>query len=507
MKFGKRLRTQIEDMLPEWRNHFLSYKQLKKRLKTLNGSQDGGSPPRQLPSGDLFATGRNGAGGGGGLFPQEGLDAPVQGPFTIEEEEFVKLLNEELKKFNTFFMGKEEDFVMRYDHLRRKLEQLTAACDADDVTECQKCAESVNDVRRDIVTFHGELVLLENYSSLNYTGLAKILKKHDKRTGMLLRVPYLQTALRQPFYTTEQLTKFMRWCEEKLQFLLGCCHAHDLCDHAGSYDVKLMEDSPVEVTGTMRDIYRSTVAALRSLQELRNSSTPSVIPMPPIVVNRARSGGSSSPIPPGWNVADSRGSGSEGADGASGGALVNGFGKSGHHSTYWLTDSDEFDDDDENSPTARPVDCERDTVGAGRRRSPPPMGGRGAAQRGEDVSMAVGDKPALPDGTANTEAQCNAKPGEGAAPPRTVREGTACENTAAYEERSATERQDSPDRGRSLVEGGGDSNKGGVIDPEELQLGESDRTGGARDRNSGVVIASEQWQLGQRDRTREDACG
>jgi hypothetical protein len=43
----------------------------------------------------------------------------------------------------------------------------------------------------------GAQVLLENYSSLNYTGLVKILKKHDKRTGMLLRMPYINNVLRQ----------------------------------------------------------------------------------------------------------------------------------------------------------------------------------------------------------------------------------------------------------------------------------------------------------------------
>lgn len=40
-------------------------------------------------------------------------------------------------------------------------------------------------------------VLLENYSNLNYTGLVKILKKHDKRTGLFLRHPFITTVLRQ----------------------------------------------------------------------------------------------------------------------------------------------------------------------------------------------------------------------------------------------------------------------------------------------------------------------
>ncbi|KAK6158315.1 hypothetical protein DH2020_005629 [Rehmannia glutinosa] len=49
-------------------------------------------------------------------------------------------------------------------------------------------------IRKEIVNFHGEMVLLMNYSNVNYTGLAKILKKYDKRTGRVLRLPVIQKA-------------------------------------------------------------------------------------------------------------------------------------------------------------------------------------------------------------------------------------------------------------------------------------------------------------------------
>ena len=41
------------------------------------------------------------------------------------------------------------------------------------------------------------MVLLLHWSSLNYVGITKILKKHDKCTGLLLRSPYLRNVLRQ----------------------------------------------------------------------------------------------------------------------------------------------------------------------------------------------------------------------------------------------------------------------------------------------------------------------
>ena len=46
------------------------------------------------------------------------------------------------------------------------------------------------------------MVLLLHWSLLNYAAVVKILKKHDKRTGLLLRAPYLANVLQQPFSST-----------------------------------------------------------------------------------------------------------------------------------------------------------------------------------------------------------------------------------------------------------------------------------------------------------------
>jgi SPX domain protein involved in polyphosphate accumulation len=43
----------------------------------------------------------------------------------------------------------------------------------------------------------GEMVLLLHWSLLNYAAVVKILKKHDKRSGLLLRAPYLANVLQQ----------------------------------------------------------------------------------------------------------------------------------------------------------------------------------------------------------------------------------------------------------------------------------------------------------------------
>lgn len=71
MKFGKWLKRQIEESPPQWRDKFISYKDLKKLVRLISANQ-----------------------------PEA-------------EEEFVSLLDAEIDKFNTFFIEQEEDFIIR----------------------------------------------------------------------------------------------------------------------------------------------------------------------------------------------------------------------------------------------------------------------------------------------------------------------------------------------------------------------------------------------------------
>ena len=93
MKFGKSLNNQIVETLPEWRDKFLSYKNLKKRLKQIGAGAAGGERRSK----------RQRVGDGGGSPPA----------MTAEESGFVALLDAELDKFNAFFLEKEEEYVIR----------------------------------------------------------------------------------------------------------------------------------------------------------------------------------------------------------------------------------------------------------------------------------------------------------------------------------------------------------------------------------------------------------
>ncbi|KAJ6960054.1 SPX domain-containing protein 4 [Populus alba x Populus x berolinensis] len=159
MKFGKEFKTHLEETLPEWRDKFLCYKPLKKLLKQLPPTVDSLNLDRPVN----FQ-----------LHPHPPpLTGDVHGntnrPLVDLQEWFVRILNEELDKFNDFYVDKEEDFVIRLQELKERIESLKEKSSKDGVfTSESEFSEEMMDIRKDLVTIHGEMVLLKNYSSLNF---------------------------------------------------------------------------------------------------------------------------------------------------------------------------------------------------------------------------------------------------------------------------------------------------------------------------------------------------
>lgn len=336
MKFGKRLKSQIEETLPKWRDKFLAYKYLKKLVNSMSTAREaspsfgrdeirGGSD--EVPSKRQKVS--------AGPVPDDNLTAVFceqsygaldfecnKRKMTAEESDFVDLLNAEIDKFNAFFMEQEEEYIIRQKELQDRIERLKSNSTQNGAVFSEtEYNEEMIKLRKDIVNFHGEMVLLENYSALNYTGLAKILKKYDKRTGGLLRHPFIQKILQQPFFTTEQLSKLIRECENTLQSLFpdypqsvlqvpaspssNGSHAETSSSSGKSDSQRLRvpvtattkaefgeenalfkgggdEDGDCDAEG-MESIYRSTMAALRTMKEIRRgSSTYSVFSLPPL---------------------------------------------------------------------------------------------------------------------------------------------------------------------------------------------------------------------------------
>ncbi|KAM7466071.1 hypothetical protein LguiB_013633 [Lonicera macranthoides] len=148
------------------------------------------------------------------------------------------------------------------------------------------------------------MVLLKNYSSLNFAGLCfskfdhpkfyeygqyycliKILKKYDKRTGGLLRLPFTQLGLHQPFFTTEPLTRLVRECEANLEVLFPV-EAEVIESSSSSRNPTPTEKTNISSEATPSslaeetvDVCRMTLMAIRTIKGLkRESSTYNPLP-------------------------------------------------------------------------------------------------------------------------------------------------------------------------------------------------------------------------------------
>lgn len=112
-------------------------------------------------------------------------------------------------------------------------------------------------------------------------GLVKILKKYDKRTGGLLRLPFTQLVLHQPFFTTEPLTRLVRECEANLELLFPSEaevveSSSTVQAHSSSHQ-NLSPRISAETSSTLGDenldIYKSTLAAMRAIRGLQKASS------------------------------------------------------------------------------------------------------------------------------------------------------------------------------------------------------------------------------------------
>ncbi|KXZ56210.1 hypothetical protein GPECTOR_1g182 [Gonium pectorale] len=305
LQFGKVLKVAGENMPSEMHNLFLRYKELKKQIKLIPVGKDAaaGNEKQASVSPDGSSTGSGSTGAA--------VTATVLSP---EEQAFINTLNEDLARFNRYFIEKEEEAVIRLQALcdelvvaaaeaglqlppglvnaglsdaeegpaaatgtraaaaagasasaaapaagprpeaadvgaeaepaaareprQREPVQAQAAVPAGErlqpepgegADEPQRGAgasashhhhhhhhrfQPLHAVKSRLVQFHGEMVLLLHWSLLNYAAVVKILKKHDKRTGVLLRAPYLANVLQQPFSSTTIMSRLAKKAEE-----------------------------------------------------------------------------------------------------------------------------------------------------------------------------------------------------------------------------------------------------------------------------------------------------
>ncbi|KVH99830.1 SPX domain-containing protein 2-like [Cynara cardunculus var. scolymus] len=263
MQFRKLLNKLIDETLPEWRDKFLCYKDLKKQLKRVYSRDGRGNKRIKLSNGDETDS------------------------IATEKEvaDFVKLCQEQIDKFNDFVLEKQEWYLIKIEVLEGNL---IATKDSN---------EELWKIGRTLADLHGEIVLLLNYSWLNYTGLVKILKKHDRLSGALVRVPFIQKVMKEPFYEPDVLNNLAKKCDTMLEQLFSMNEPRTSASATSKKEEETIPESSsaepkekssptvpeelVDIKHMENDYMKLTLSALNVLQELRSgSSTASSFSLP-----------------------------------------------------------------------------------------------------------------------------------------------------------------------------------------------------------------------------------
>lgn len=162
MKFGKQLRETVDESCAEWRGKYMSYKKLKKCLHACQLTDD-----------------------------------VVESRLVTDcSSSFLEHLQIELDKVNDFFLDKQEDLII--EHERATSGYTSVAHWHQPVTLATRAR--LNRARERLTNLHGQLVLLDHFSMINYVAFCKILKKHDKKGCGQIRSSCLSSVLQTPIF-------------------------------------------------------------------------------------------------------------------------------------------------------------------------------------------------------------------------------------------------------------------------------------------------------------------
>ncbi|KAH9305024.1 hypothetical protein KI387_009428, partial [Taxus chinensis] len=247
VKFQKQLEGQL---VPEWRNAYVNYKQLKKDVKQIR--QEIATREHHPPAPPIFINKHPSC---SSLIIHHHMSeaklqndcdevlvyetelVPGQVPWLEHDQVFFSRLDSQLNMVNKFYRAKEKEFLVRGKQLQVQLETLIdikralTTCKIDDRSSddqdmdieygendemCKGKSSKSSDafgvsrnkvghaqkmLRTAFIEYYKGLTLLQNYSSLNTLAFAKILKKYDKVTGKTVMDTYLRE-VQSSYYST-----------------------------------------------------------------------------------------------------------------------------------------------------------------------------------------------------------------------------------------------------------------------------------------------------------------
>ncbi|KAJ1920833.1 Phosphoserine phosphatase [Mycoemilia scoparia] len=207
MKYGQYLEEQLADFPKHWQDHFISYSKLKGFIKD-DMSQSTIDTSSLIPK-DLakeWSLPDDEAHGGrrepSATQPLDQLLGERMHRLAELTPKFCHMLTEDVDRMSKCYYieskklceeGKRalKDLKMSKIHKIEGVSGVATPISMDEWDELQLVLEGI--------------LLLERYAFLNYTAIAKILKKHDKWTGICIREAYMMRTSKMPFVQNEPL--------------------------------------------------------------------------------------------------------------------------------------------------------------------------------------------------------------------------------------------------------------------------------------------------------------
>jgi hypothetical protein len=123
--------------------------------------------------------------------------------------QFTERLDVEVDMINEFYMDRIEEGVIILHAMAQQVDALIAHDAAN--------APQIGAIQRTLVSYHFNLLMLQNYVALNFSGVVKILKKLDKKLGTSHRKAYLESIVELPFYNCAALDAAMSEASARLR--------------------------------------------------------------------------------------------------------------------------------------------------------------------------------------------------------------------------------------------------------------------------------------------------
>ncbi|KAF4325581.1 hypothetical protein BBO99_00002029 [Phytophthora kernoviae] len=187
MKFGKVLQQSTQMSPSAWEPYWADYKLLKKIIKDCAQIKK-----EEKLQGDVLVKIK--------IKPSAKMDNDSIRQ-SEDETNFFRTLRAEIKKIADFFLKEQAKHTSQVAAIDGSFQQLKTNPDS---------AEAKTALMKSCVSLYKELLLLENFAVMNFCGISKILKKHDKWTGYATRNKFMHTILmKQPFATYEPLLQMI----------------------------------------------------------------------------------------------------------------------------------------------------------------------------------------------------------------------------------------------------------------------------------------------------------